>query len=328
MSTVWQRLSNLLICSLLSINVYAVAYAQMDAQENTDSSASDGQMSISITPSGVKLNIETCSQISAEQEFVLRGDYTTPQPPNQGTLSLTATLGNSCDLADTCNKTQLEGNNCSCLDDDEDTLTTISHTFRITDLLAEPCVDGEEQIISFFLHFDAETPSVIPGGSPTTTELKSPAVKITIDMKAPNAPTEAPSIRSAENSLLITVPEVGGDIDTYEVCVQASESSETPVCESILADMEYRFEGLDNNKAYTVTYRVYDSAGNSSDDSPEASATPAEVRDFAEIYSADYPGGERGGCMSRSSARPLLSGCLLFLGLLGLNQLRRKGDRT
>jgi hypothetical protein len=292
------------------------------AQDSEDGSASDTQTSISISPSDVSLNVDTCDQRAAEQEFTLSGTYNNPSFTVGYTTRLIATTGTSCSHEDVCNQSGLDDGSCSCLKEVSGAFT-LSVSFTVENLFDTPCTEGEERTVSFFLHYAESEADPLIGLNPQ--EIASPAVRLAIDLNPPAAPAEAPSIVPAEEALVITAPEVGGDVVRYEACVWADGLSRDEArCQSITEGSGERFEGLMNDVLYHVIYAVYDDVDNRSDDSPDAQGTPASVLDFAEVYSGEYPGGERGGCQSK----PTQTSMWLVLFMFGLMVLIRKNYRV
>lgn len=284
------------------------------AQSSDDSLVDDNIATLQISPAGITLNIENCESVSEEREFTLSGTYSMS---TQGETFLVATTGgSSCTIDELCTETPLDDGACSCLN--EENATSITRSFSISDLFDEPCEEGVERSIKFFLQF--KPPSNDLTGQQ---EYTSPEVKLLIDLLAPNAPDEAASVTPAEEALVIKAPEVSGDIDKYEACVWPTDGRrEDARCQEIVADTNDRFEGLQNDQSYKVVYAVYDGAGNRSEDSPISEGTPASVLDFAEVYSVEYPGGERGGCQASSLPRTPLF--LLGLYFVSLVQRARK----
>jgi len=298
---------------LLSLSV---SFAQ------TEDSVTDSLTTISLSPADEALNIESCETIAEETEFTLSGEYSQPSLTIGYTVRLIATTGSSCSHEDVCNTVPLDEGGCSCLR--EVSTGSVSTRFKVSDLFDEPCVEGEERVVSFFLQYTEEDVDPLLGTSPI--EEESSAVKLNIDLKAPSAPTEAPSVSPAEEALQVTVSEVGGDASDYSVCVrQLGDTAEFSRCKSVTPGERLRFDGLENDVTYEVIYRAFDEAGNESEQSPASQGTPASVLDFAEIYSQQYPGGELGGCESRPA--PLgFGGLLLMVCALGLR--RRRAGRS
>lgn len=310
-----KALTALLVCASASL-----AVAQ-DTETVTDTLTS-----ITLSPSDEALNLSTCESVAAETEFTLSGQYNQPSATVAYNVRLIATTGSSCSHEDVCNSTPLDEGGCSCLREVSGT-GSISTNFKVGDLFDEVCVEGEERVVSFFLHYtEEETDPLLLNSTPI--EEESQAVKLNIDLKAPTAPSEAPSISAAEEALRVTVSEVGGDASDYEVCVRESGSTEPFTrCKAVTPEASFRFEGLLNDVTYEVVYAAYDEAGNRSDESPIAEGTPASVLDFAEVYSDQYGGGEMGGCESTPGRAPLglpLSFALLALALSTALNIRRR----
>ncbi len=283
------------------------------AQESTDGMVSDTVSSLSITPSNVAINVESCEDVVQNEEFTLSGTYNNPSLTVNYHVRLIATTGSSCSHEDVCNEVALDDGGCSCLKQVSNT-GTVSTTFTVADLFDEPCIAGEEKNISFFLHYTETEADPLIGLNPI--EEESQALKLSVDLNPPSAPDEAPSVTPAEEALVINAPEVGGDVVKYEACVWAEDlSREDARCKEVTGGSGDRFEGLVNDQLYNVIYVVYDDAENKSEDSPMTTGTPASVLDFAEVYSGEYPGGERGGCDQRDSSKGLIS---LFFFLLTL----------
>ncbi|MBM4292076.1 MAG: hypothetical protein FJ138_12045 [Deltaproteobacteria bacterium] len=276
--------------------------------------------------------MDTCAARAAEQEYTLSAEYKTPSATISYTTRLIATTGASCSHEDVCNNVALDGGACSCLKEVTGS-GSVSTTFKVRDLFDEPCVDGEERVVSFFLHYAEADFNPLLGSAALQEE--SPAVKLSIDLLPPAAPTEAPVVLGAEEALRVTVAEVGGDASSYEVCVrEAGYDAPYDTCERVEAGVAFRFEGLANDTSYDVVYAAYDEAGNRGAQSPAAQGTPASVLDFAEVYSGLYPGGEEGGCAS-SPARPGAPrapraplALLALLALLAPRAARRAGRRA
>jgi hypothetical protein len=279
------------------------------AQESYDGTVSDTIASLSITPVNVAINAETCNDIAETEEFTLSGAYNTPSIVVSYTVRLIATTGSSCTHEDVCNDVALDEGGCSCLKEVSNT-SSASTSFTIADLFDEPCVDGEERTISFFLHYTETESDPLLGLNPL--EEESQAIKLSIDLNPPPPPEDAPTVVPAEEALVINAPEVGGDVVKYEACVWLDDTNrEEARCKEIMSGSGDRFEGLSNDLLYNVIYGVYDDANNRSGDSPTAQGAPASVLDFAEVYSGEYPGGERGGCQSSTHGVSQL-----FLGIL------------
>ena len=192
---------------------------------------------------------------------------------------------------------------------------TVSTSFTVADLFDEPCVEGEEKNVSFFLHYTETEADPLIGLNPL--EEESQALKLSVDLNPPPTPDEAPTVTPAEEALVINAPEVGGDVVKYEACVWAEDLSRAEArCKEVSGGSGDRFEGLVNDQLYNVIYQVYDDANNKSEDSPIAQGTPASVLDFAEVYSGEYPGGERGGCESVGSHKTPFAFLLILMGLI------------
>lgn len=309
-----------LLRALLATLVGAAALlaSQGASLAQTEDSVTDTLTSISLSPSGEALNIDSCAVIAEETEFTLSGDYSQPSNAVAYVVRLIATTGSSCSHDDVCNTTPLDEGGCSCLR--EVSTSSISTKFKVRDLFDEPCLEGEERVVSFFLQYTEEEADPLLGGNPV--EEESSAVKLNIDLKAPSTPTEPPAVSPAEEALQITVSEVGGDASAYSACVRRlGDNAGFDRCKSITPDERLRFDGLENDVTYEVIYRAFDEAGNESDQSPAAQGTPASVLDFAEVYSQQYPGGELGGCEGQPA--PLGLGALMLMGSLILLRRRR-----
>ena len=259
-------------------------------------------INLSLTPSTSYLNQANCETQAEELEFTLRGDHQNVSPTRSYTLRLVATTGSSCTYEDTCNEVSLDGGTCSCLKE-ESTGNSVSTSFKVRDLFDEVCVDGQETNISFFLQYsEAEDPL---GYGNLKREETSSAVKLVMDLSPPNTPETAPILTPAEEALVVQLEEVGGDAVEYEVCWRPSNSNLGDLegfdsCATTTTNSSYRIENLQNGQEYDVVYRAVDDVENISEFSPLSSASPSAVLDFAEIYSGEYPGGERGGCQSYS----------------------------
>ena len=269
---------------------------------------------LTLTPSGISLNLTNCESLAEDEEFTLSGTYETPSLINGYTVQLIATTQDSCNHTDVCNTVMLDEANCSCLT--EVRVASASVSFKIADLFTDPCVVGSDQSVNFFLHY-AESQADLNIGLDQV-EAESQAVRLNIDLNPPSSPTEAPRVTPAEEALVINAPEVGGDVVRYQACVWLAEGEERAdaTCREVSADTNDRFEGLLNDSTYNVVYIAYDDADNPSEDSPIAMGTPASVLDFAEVYSGEYPGGERGGCEASVSSYGLGALVLLCLGVL------------
>ena len=280
------------------------------AQESNDGMVSDTVSSLTLTPSNIAINADSCETIVEDQEFTLSGTYNNPSFTVNYHVRLIATTGTSCSHEDVCNESSLDDGGCSCLKEVSNA-GSVSTSFTVADLFSEPCVQGEEKNISFFLHYTETESDPLIGLNPI--EEESQALKLSVDLNPPPTPDEAPNVTPAEEALVINAPEVGGDVVKYEACVWASDlSREEARCKEVTGGSGDRFEGLVNDQSYNVIYVVYDDADNQSDDSPVAQGTPASVLDFAEVYSGEYPGGERGGCDASDSRKTPL----VFLFLL------------
>jgi len=302
----------LLLGALIVTLISGVALAQ------EEESVADSLTTISLSPSGEYLNLESCAQIAEETEFSLSAEYNAASPTISYKVRLVATTGSSCSHEDVCNTSALDSGGCSCLREVSNS-SSISTKFKVRDLFDEVCVEGEERIVSFFLHYAEDDVDPLLGTSPVTEE--SSAVKLNIDLKAPSDPAEAPRVSPAEEALRITIDEVGGDASSYETCVRELGSAEPfTACRELSAGEAYRFEGLLNDVTYEVMYLAYDEAGNPSNQSPSAEGTPASVLDFAEVYSQQYPGGELGGCEAQRSHHALWA--LLLVGCVALRRRR------
>ena len=296
------------------------------AQDSSDNSVSDTIASLSLTPANVFINSETCEDLVETEEFTLSGTYNNPSPVVSYTVRLIATTGSSCNHEDVCNNQPLDESGCSCLKELSNS-STVSTSFTVSELFDTPCAEGQEKTINFFLHYTETEADPLIGLNPI--EEESQAVKLSIDLNPPAAPDEAPVLTPAEEALVINVAEVGGDVVSYETCVWAEgESREDARCREIMAGTGDRFEGLQNDVLYNVVYVVYDDANNGSPDSPSAQAAPASVLDFAEVYSGEYPGGERGGCSAirnrNSSTFVFIFFLLLTIGVWSLKRRRLK----
>ena len=301
----------------------SVAQGQdIDETDTTPSTTVDTLTSLSLSPVNTLINIDNCEEISADENFTLSGEYNQPSQLIDYHVRLIATTGSSCTHEDVCNLNKLDTGGCSCLREVSGT-SSISTTFKVQDLFDEPCILGEEKTVSFFLHYTETEADLLLGGNPV--EQESAAVKLSIDLNAPVDPSEAPAVTSAEEALVITVSDVGGDAVRYEACLRETGSSTSPTegfdrCRDVTPGEGYRFEGLTNEIEYEVVYAVYDDTENRSGLSPLNVGTPIGVLDFAEVYSDLYPGGERGGCEAhpRSKRDALafspLFGVALFLG--------------
>ena len=277
---------------------------------------------VTLTPSDISLNIENCETLAAEQSFTLNGTYT--GSPNSTTYEtrLIAGTAPSCSVEDSCTSIEIDEDACTC-EDYESNQLSITHSFTLAELFDQPCVEGSERTVNFYLHYKE---SNVDFGTPVEHQ-STEVLQIVIDLAAPEAPEESPSVTPAEEALVINAPEVSGDIGRYEACVWLpSDDRETARCKEITPDSSDRFEGLQNDVVYQVIYAVYDTAGNRSEDSPAVEGTPASVLDFAEVYSGEYPGGERGGCQSMSDdgAMNRLPLVCLFLGLMVFVRSRKR----
>ncbi len=302
-----------------SLLIVPLGISHCFAQDYDDSSVSDTISTLTLTPGDVSLNTDSCSSLAESEEFSLNGSYNNPSILVSYTVRLIATTGSSCNHEDVCDESPLDEGGCSCLKEVSNA-STISTTFTVNDLFDDPCVEGEEQTINFFLHYAESEADPLIGLNPI--EEESQAVKLSVDLNPPSAPDEAPSVTPAEEALVINAPEVGGDAIKYEACVWADSSSrEEAICREIMGGSGDRFEGLENDIIYNVIYRVYDDVNNRSGDSPISQGTPASVLDFAEVYSGEYGGGERGGCEQRGVASA--SWIVLFLALLSVISRRR-----
>ena len=298
--------------TLLNSSAYAIT--------GDEASVSDTIASLTLTPGDVSLNVDRCSSLAESEEFTLSGTYNNPSMTVNYTVRLIATTGSSCSHEDACDEQSLDSGGCSCLKELSNT-STISTSFTVSDLFDEFCVDGEVHTVNFFLHYTESEADPLIGLNPI--EEESQAVKLFIDLAPPSAPDEAPSVTPAEEALVINAPEVGGDATQYEACVWAdSDSRDNATCREITGGRSDRFEGLQNDILYNVVYRVYDNAENISGDSPVTQGTPASVLDFAEVYSGEYPGGERGGC--DSSSRSHTSWLMLILTILFILCVRQR----
>ena len=299
---------------LASFTCVTLDAEELWAQESNDGMISDAVSSLTLTPSNVAINTESCDTVVEDQEFTLGGTYNNPSFTVNYHVRLIATTGTSCSHEDVCNEIALDDGGCSCLKEVSNA-GTVSTSFTVADLFNEPCVEGEEKNISFFLHYTETESDPLIGLNPI--EEESQALKLSVDLNPPATPDEAPSVTPAEEALVINAPEVGGDVVKYEACVWAAElSREEARCKEVTGGSGDRFEGLVNDQSYNVIYVVYDDADNQSEDSPIAQATPASVLDFAEVYSGEYPGGERGGCDGSDSRKSPVVFLLILIGLL------------
>ena len=153
-------------------------------------------------------------------------------------------------------------------------------------------------------------------------------------------------MQAADNAISVSVDqseqatsEAAGSTQDHEVCVRKKSSTAEPSSNSESDDTgeltndvtalrggysncsprttklkdgdDYRFEGLELNVTYEVIVAAYDAAGNRSENSDAAEATPASLLDFAELYSnrvGEYKG-EEGGC-SNLESHPMMRRCL------------------
>lgn len=311
-----------IISTLLLATFTCVSFdtSELWAQESNDGMVSDNVSSLTLTPSNISINAENCSEVAENEEFNLSGTYNNPSLTVNYHVRLIATTGSSCTHEDVCNETSLDDGACSCLKETSNA-GTVSTSFTVADLFDEPCVEGEEKNVSFFLHYTETEADPLIGLNPL--EEESQALKLSVDLNPPPTPDEAPTVTPAEEALVINAPEVGGDVVKYEACVWAEDLSRAEArCKEVTGGSGDRFEGLVNDQLYNVIYQVYDDANNKSEDSPVAQGTPASVLDFAEVYSGEYPGGERGGCESVSPHKTPLAFLLILIGLIILRSVK------
>ena len=182
------------LAALSCVVTLALAQGVSFAQEVESVEDPLSPLSLSLTPSDVALNIDTCSEVAEETEFTLTGEYTGGVGPFS--LRLMATQEGSCTNEDTCNEVPLDDGQCSCLlsRKDLEPSETITRRFKVRDLFEEPCVEGEEHVVSFFLHYRQDSQASL--GTLGSQEVldESGAVKLDIDLKAPSDPSEPPAV--------------------------------------------------------------------------------------------------------------------------------------
>ena len=198
------------------------------------------------------------------------------------------------------------------------------------------------------------------GASDTET---SEELNIAADLTAPTKPA-TPIVQAADNAISVTVDaseqatsEASGSVQDHEVCVRKKSATSdantetsnseddapsndvtalrggysncSPRTTKLKDGEDYRFEGLELNITYEVIVAAYDEAGNRSENSDSAEATPASLFDFAELYSnrvGEYKG-EEGGCSNlgvNSNDAPLF-GLLAIAGIWLAGRRRRCG---
>ncbi len=207
---------------------------------------------------------------------------------------------------------------CGCLLAEEGTPTSLNWvgTLGTTDSRFPGWACSRDRI----LNFRAEVVPTADGVSPVESD---EILELETDLNRPLAP-QAPSVRPAEQALLVALDEGDGDNSDWarhEVCVRpllgtsgeagdadnsgssdatgGAESDSSGLSNEDLRDSfadckstsdlvngnSYRFEGLSNDQNYEVVLAAFDAAGNRSENSAATSAKPQALFDFAELYS-------------------------------------------
>jgi hypothetical protein len=261
------------------------------AMVGTAHAQSTGDLAIDLTGDFTEGNrtigIDNCEELIADA-LTLSGSLTGTY--ENYTLRLLWSTGAACnrDVLSSCDAfAENDGTPCGCLEEVSDAVE-LSDSTTIADFYANICsaASGQSEL-RFYTEYRNNDDS--------NTVVSDPVV-ITLDFDAPDAPTDAPSVSGVDGGLEVSFDGSGGD--RYEVCYVLTDTERC--AES--SNTSYRLTGLENGQAYTVYYRVIDSAGNRSGNSPATEGTPVESSDFAEFYSA-IPG-QAEGCDARPGSAP------------------------
>lgn len=293
------------------------------------------------------IGIDNCEDLANSQFTIeVAAFYDDVDTDRVGEVRLYYHTGTQCDRSnglETCDARLVNGDGsiCGCMDEEGNSSTGFNVTTSLDEmgLTADVCADGAPDSITFTaeLYFPA-TADVSAETIPPDDSSALPA--ISIDRVRPTAPTGAPSAQSSENALVISVAAVD-NAEQYEVCVlPETEGNDADVLSgtnqelqagfscrsaSALPEQSYRFDGLNNDVNYLVTYAVYDAAGNRSPNSPRSTGRPSEQLDFAEVYAEYADSGERGGCRAAVGAGDLPHpGATGLLGLGLMLAIRRR----
>lgn len=306
-------------------------------------SAAYAEDTISLQFSGAEIGpigIDNCASLRQETISIDAAvTYDDTNLDRAGVLRILHYTDAVCDRAsglETC-AGRLEGSLCGCAAELTDRPASLSTSFTLGDFYSEDelCTDDAPSQIEFIaeLYYPAEA------DLSAKTLTADSSVSIAIDRTRPSRPGAAPTVQPAEGALVVSVEAVDGASE-YEVCVL--EANATPdvsaddtndalragyICKgaSGLPSSSYRYEGLQNDVNYLVTYAVYDSAGNRSANSDPAEGLPAEQLDFAEVYARYSETGERGGCRATPGAAvPALPWAAGLFGLGLVLAIRRR----
>ena len=338
------------LCSFLAQSAWAQTSSELELTS-----------SFSIT----EIGIDDCAD-DIDGQLNLSGNFTNSSSYSNYELRLTFDIGQEPCSRDTLNSCPKYSGSvtagCGCLK--SGSTSSISYTGNLSDILenlGQICdsSNGSSEI-RFYLEYYNES------DSSNTVELRSTAQEIHFDFSRPDAPSSAPRLSPGEEAITVRFDSISGsDIAKYEVCYKESSSNSTEDagtadsditeekdattetqkrfkaasdsneslrgdfshCSSVsTGESSHRIEGLSNDTTYEVVYAAIDNAGNRGPNSPSASAAPAEVDDFAEVYSKSG-GREEGGCSSLPGLSPRtplwLIAALVMVGLARC-RLRRK----
>lgn len=281
----------------------------------------------------VLIGIDDCST-ALDDDFILSGTLDGTGSADYElrlTFSETSSPCSWTDLPDCgVNKTVAE-RRCGCIA--SSTTATLNKTLTLDDLETIDCAAVEPGVteIYFFLEYADRSDD-------EDTTVTSESTTARIDFERPAAPTNAPTVTSAENALQVSFDEVDGDdITRYEVCARANAAAVESLGAGLgsltgalsnddlrdgfdadgdcqrTSETSLRFTGLVNGNNYSVVYAAIDESGNRGPNSPVAVGTPAGVQDFAEVY-ANSGGTERGGCAATDSNASAFWALLIALG--------------
>ena len=248
---------------------------------------------------------------------------------------------------------------CGCIAEGDDRQQTLNSTLNSGIAGLNPAgTTANNELVNFLcasdgsIQFRADIRGVEPAdGSMAVAEqdAESDTISIVIDITPPPALSVDPTVTAAENALVVTIDNADRgveDIEAHEVCVQIAGT--TSSAESASNDLdalrngfsasgckrttqlkngdEYRYENLNNDVEYALIVAAFDAAGNRSENSTIIKASPSDLMDFAELYTARLGGavGDTGGCNTHGEST---TQWLLGLLLLGGAFIRRRPSK-
>ena len=243
---------------------------------------------------------------------------------------------------------------CACIqasgvmgktDANMDTVSELTTSFTLSNLKQSLAAqEDRDKWDAFFcdkdqtVSFRADVRGVEPAEGDTSVkaeDVQSDPISIVIDITPPPALSGDPIVTPAESALVV---QIGGadrgiaDVDAHEVCVRlagTAQGDQEPVDPSdgfaatackrttvLKNGDEYRYENLENDVQYELVIVALDAAGNRSENSTIITASPTDLMDFAELYTARLGGavGETGGCNAFGESTTNWFVCLLLVG--------------